>query len=489
MSHPLKGRKSRLFAGLTGGLLLSACGTQAVTPTAAHVSSFRHLFRQRSLAAAFPQSWRMYGGTPTHNSSFRATGPAGLMRGYSWNTPELNALPLNAPAQDQSVLGARGAPVKTTQFLGNSVGVSAVKGVIYSESDMGKLYALNAKTGAQLWQASGDNSFMGNPVVAHGVVVAGAGDTGFSFSQVMKYVHGQTPVRGLGWAAIYGFNQKTGKQLWRVPTVGEDMSSLAERHGIVYEGTGDGHVLALNIHTGQQLWSTNVTGFDSMSSAAISGNLLYVGFSDPNYLYALNATTGQIVWKQTVAGVANTGMGDNSPAVDPAHNIVIQDSVVNANPTTKTMNLEAFAMNAQTGAVLWQTLLGNGPAPPAYKASISAIHGGVVYVGNPATSTLSALNEFTGKVLWQFAVPNAGPAGATRGGAIYAHHIVWLAAGPNLYALNPANGQLLGTTVGGGRYGIVTPVIVGGTMYLGNSWGWTQAVPLSKIFAGWKSFR
>ncbi|MCY0885666.1 MAG: hypothetical protein OWV35_07245, partial [Firmicutes bacterium] len=83
--------------------------------------------------------------------------------------------------------------------------------------------------------------------------------------------------------------------------------------------------------------------------------------------------------------------------------------------------------------------------------------------------------------LWTFHYPNAGPAGAGRGSPAYADGVLWSAAGSTLYALNPANGQLLGSYTPGGRFGIVNPVIVGGTMYLDNSYDWIQAVPLTRI--------
>lgn len=439
---------------------------------------------------AYPTSWPMYAGKPSHNSAFSAPASAqGLWKGYNWNFAEARAIPLSSPlAYDQSVLGLRGAPVKTTQTIGNSVGVTVVNGIVYAEEAAGYVYAVNAATGQLIWNAQGNNAMMGNPIVENGVVVVTTGDTGFSFSQVQKYAKGKPAIRGMGFAAIYGFNAATGAKLWRVPTVGEDMSSVGYANGMVYEGTGDGHVIAVNIHTGATAWSTNVGGFDSMSSMAVSGNELLVGFSNPNYLYAINATTGTVMWKQTVAGLANTGVGDNSPSVDTHNGVVIQDSVVNPQPTSTggtTMDLQVWAANSTTGAILWQTNLGRGAAPPAYKAGLSMIHKGVVYVGSPITSKFYALDEATGKILWQFQIPNAGPAGGGRGGAVYYHNVLWLAAGPNVYALNPKTGAVLGQRPGGGRYGIVNPVIVGGTMFLDNSWGWIQAMPLSSIYPAW----
>ncbi len=460
------------------GCLLGACGQ----PVGAAVST------PAAPASAFPASWPMYGSSGTHNAAFGAPASAvGLNKGYSWNFAELSALPLSGPARDQSVLGARRAPVKTTQSLGNAVGVSVVGGVVYSESDMGRLYAINAATGKQIWKARGNNAFMGNPLVEHGIVVAGTGDTGFSFNQLLNFKKGAPIVRGLGWSSIYAFDAKSGKKLWEVSTRGEDMASLAYSHGLVYEATGGGRVLALSLRTGKVAWAKRVGGFDSMSSVAIAKGVVLAGFSNPNYVYALDASTGRVLWRQSVASIANTGMGDNSPAVDASKGIVIQNSVVDANAAAKTMNSKVFAMSLATGKLLWQTKLGVGSPPPAYKAGVATIANGVVYVGSPSLSTMFALSETTGKILWRFHITGAGPAGAGRGGATYYHGVLWLAAGPYIYAVNPKTGTLLGKKLGGGRYGLVNPVIVGGTMYLGNSWGWTQAVPLSSVYPKWRS--
>jgi outer membrane protein assembly factor BamB len=86
----------------------------------------------------------------------------------------------------------------------------------------------------------------------------------------------------------------------------------------------------------------------------------------------------------------------------------------------KTTDLAVYAMNADTGNILWSTDLGRGSAPPAYESGMALIQNGVVYVGSPVTSMLYALDEFTGKILWTFSFANSGPAGAGRGNAVLA---------------------------------------------------------------------
>lgn len=468
-----------LLIGLVTTLVVAACSSPS--PSSAQQTG-------ASLSRYYPQHWSLYAATPEHNAAFElpSGAPEVLVKGVSWAFQEDGALPLDGPPKDSAVLGPRLAPVKTTQFLGNAVGVTVYKGIVYTESDMMHVYANDAVTGKLLWAANTDNAAMGNPVIADGVVLVGSGDTGFSFEQVMAFARHQPVVRGLGWSAVYGFDWLTGKQLWRLPTLGEAMPSLACRGHVCYEATGDGHIYAIEAKTGRVMWKTEVGGFDSMSSLNLYDDLVLAGFTLPNYLYALDADTGKVIWKQTVENVASTGMGDNSPTVDAQKGIVIQNSVVDGDPVTRTTDSEVFAMDARTGKILWQTKLGRGPSPPAYKAGVAMIHDGVVYIGSPNTSRFFALDEETGRIRWSLPIPEAGPAGAGRGAATFYHGLLWLAAGPNVFAIDPSDGHVLGQMRPGGRFGIVNPVIVGGTMYLDNSWGWVQAIPLDKVYAGWR---
>ena len=50
-----------------------------------------------------------------------------------------------------------------------------------------------------------------------------------------------------------------------------------------------------------------------------------------------------------------------------------------------------------------------------------------------------------------------------------------------LYVLDPANGRETGSVKIGGRMGIISPTIVGGTAYLANTWDWIVAVPVGNF--------
>lgn len=428
------------------------------------------------IAKYYPQQWLQYQANPEHDSAFTvpADAPKDIKDGVQWKFAGHNALPLDGPAYQDN-------PVNTTQRIGFATGVSVANGMVFGGQSARRVYAVNAVTGKEVWAFSAINEIMNTPVVADGLVFAGAGDTGFDFSKLLAFKDGKPVSRGLGFSGYYALDAKTGKQVWRYDTKGEAMPGALYKDGTLYFGTGDGNVYALDGKTGKEKWKTNIGGFVSMSSTNALGNLLYVGSSAPNFVYALDINTGQIVWKQTIPGIANTGMGDNSPAVDPKSGLVIQNSVVDSNSQDKTIDVAAFAMDAKTGQIKWQTKLGRGPTPPAFKAGVPMVQGDRVYMGSPATSKLYALSLSDGHILWTLDIPHAGKAGAGRGSPTYYQGKLYLAAGSNVFKINPDNGKIEGQAQLGGRFGIVNPVIVGGTMYLANSWGWILAVPLTSI--------
>ncbi len=449
--------------------------------------------------ASFPASWTSYAGGQDHNSAYDAPkgAPSWVQSGVRWNFAESAAVPFNQSYADVQQLGDRSAPVKMTQNLGNAVGVTAVGGIIYAESDDYHLYAIDAQTGQQLWESYPlANTPMGNPIVANGMIYVTVGDTGFPFSQLLKFYLNNgnfSLTRGLMYSAIYAFSQQTGRLVWRQDFHGEAMASPVVVGSTVYEPTGGGTLWAFDGATGAVKFETPMGGFDSMSSPntytdpTTKKTEIIVGTSNSSNVVAIDASSGAVNWKQpTNLSIFNTGMGDNSPAVDQANGLIFQDSVVDFNQKAGTVNLAVYAMDAKTGAVVWSTTLGSGATSPAYKSGVIMVHHGVVYVGSPVTSQLFALNEATGKELWSFNYQNAGPAGAGRGGAVYYHGILWVASGPTIYSINPSSGAEISSYSPGGRFGIVNPVIVGGTMYLDNSYDWVQAIPLTTIDPGFK---
>ena len=176
---------------------------------------------------------------------------------------------------------------------------TVANGVVYVSAegaypfDFGPTYgvlALDAKTGAQLWNYSTGYAAESSPAVAGGVVYAIFYD-----------------------GSMYALNATNGQKLWNY-TVGSPKvlapfpnissgnldASPTVVDGVVYAASDNGNVYALNSKSGAKLWSCT-TDNGTLSTPAVDDGILYVGSSDDN-IYALNATTGAKLWNYATSG-------------------------------------------------------------------------------------------------------------------------------------------------------------------------------------------
>ena len=235
--------------------------------------------------------------------------------------------------------------------VGSSAAVAS--GVVYVGSDDGNVYALNASTGALLWQYS--IAAESSPAVASGVVYVSSED-----------------------GCVYALNAGTGTLFWRNCTGIRLASSPAVANGVVYVSLLTGNVYALSASTGSRLWQYSTVAPNYMySSPAVADGVVYIGSGDG--VYALNASTGALLWKYTTGNSVNS-----SPAV--ANGVVYVGSA----------DHNVYALNAGTGALLWKYTTG------AEVYSSPAVANGVVYVGSedhrvyafgPSRSALPAVSQ------------------------------------------------------------------------------------------------
>lgn len=303
------------------------------------------------------------------------------------------------------------------------------------------------------------------------------------------------------WAGnLYAVNKKTGQQIWKVsiaaasgaagdkarvtPTVTDDKVIVGTQGNILFGGGSGGKVLAFDKYTGALLWSTTADAHAAAiitQSATVYNGKVYVGVASqeealaafvPGYvlsfrgsMLALDLNTGAIVWKtyMTPEGYTGNAVWGSSPAIDTKRNQVyvatgnnysVPDDVLQCvrdaagDPDEQSACLPAndyfdsiMALDLNTGAVRWATraipydawtvdcipFFGDGdlcpePAGPDYdfgqapalftvKPSGNGKPQDVVGAGQKS-GQYWALNPDTGSVRW---VTQAGP-GGTAGG-------------------------------------------------------------------------
>jgi outer membrane protein assembly factor BamB len=335
----------------------------------------------------------------------------------------------------ETVLGVNsvgGLQLKWKNTIGNFGGAiqsspAVVNGVIYSGSDGGNVYALNASTGVLLWSFSTNGyAVSSSPAVANGIVYVGSGD-----------------------GNVYALNASTGGLLWSygVGAFPGVESSPAVVNGVVYVSSYEGNVYALNASTGAKLWSSDTGAIIYYSSPAVANGVVYAcngtveSSQGPGIIVALNASTGAKLWSYDTGA----SIGVSSPAV--ANGVVYVGSD----------NGNVYALNASTGALLWKYTTGS------YVYSSPAVANGVVYIGS-GDGNVYALNASTGAKLWSYTAGDtviSSPAVAN--GVVYVASSYYSGRGI-LYALNASTGAKLWS------YSVESqssaPTIVDGTVYM-----------------------
>jgi len=221
---------------------------------------------------------------------------------------------------------------------------AVVHNVVYVGSFDGKLYAVNAQTGAPVWSFRTDGPVNSSPAVDENTVYFSSLD-----------------------GNVYAVDASTGNERWRFKTKGERRFTAPGIHGItpktqlmadpydvllsspnvsdgtVFVGSGDHHVYALDAATGKVRWAFQ-TGNVVHASPAVYHDTVYIGSWD-RYFYALDAHTGAVRWKFAT--------GDDH---DIYNQVGIQGSAAVANGSVYfgARDSTFYALDAQTGALRWK---------------------------------------------------------------------------------------------------------------------------------------
>lgn len=316
---------------------------------------------------------------------------------------------------------------------------AVVGATIYAGSTDGNLYALDRESGTLKWKFEAKSRIASSPAVSGGLVYFGAYNgvfyavdaatgqqkwkfqTGGERRFAAPHLHGSTPAAesmpdpwdcylsspvvwrgvvyfGSGDGHIYALDAASGVLNWKFKTGDVVHASPAIASGTVFVGSWDSNFYALDAATGKEKWRFK-TGDDPdihnqvgiQSSAAVMDGVVYFGCRDSN-LYALDAATGQKKW----AFPTNGSWVITSPAVkDGKVYFATSDSGL------------FYELDTKSGGVVFSLKFQGWPT-----FSSPAIAGSMLYVGSTA-GRLNAINLESQKIAWTFdtdAARQNGPA-------------------------------------------------------------------------------
>jgi outer membrane protein assembly factor BamB len=263
-------------------------------------------------------------------------------------------------------------------FRDNSSGylpLAAAGGRVFAVGS-GRVAALSAATGAQLWSVPASGVEPGFPPRAPTYFVV--------------YANGVVCVLGAG-GNVAGLDPRTGRQIWRSASTGSGAAAAAD-NGVLYvaETTGRGGVAALDVRTGRRRWAMPAP---SVASTLLVLDSVIAGTpsASPSYeagqlTFALDKATGRLLWR------ANFDTGTYSRIAGEGDRVYVHVDLLSGAVTEGTA---IYALAARSGRMLWRRTF-----PSQSIGGMIVAAGGLVY-GGFQEGILRALSPATGAGIWQ----------------------------------------------------------------------------------------
>ena len=276
---------------------------------------------------------------------------------------------------------------------------AVVNGIVYVGSSDKHIYAIDLKTGKQVWSKVLDDEIEASPTVIDNVVYIGTLAGTFyalnteSGAEQWKFGTGNKIIGGANWfrdkenhlnilvgsydSILYCLDAGTGKPLWKYATGNFINGSPAVNDKYCAFGGCDAVIHIINISDGTKSGEID-TGAYIAGSAAIRGDYVYVGNYDGEVLKA-SLSTHEVVWRYRIA----KGPFVSSPAVT-------DDAVV-----TGGGDMNVHCIDIKTGKARWTY------------TTLDAVDSSPVIVGDRVLAgsedgRLYMLNLPDGKLVWSY---------------------------------------------------------------------------------------
>jgi len=301
-------------------------------------------------------------------------------------------------------------------------------GTLYAADVKGRVSALDAATGREIWKVDVDDELSGGPGSGEGLVLVGTVD-----------------------GDVVALDASTGAKRWTSRVSSEVLSTPAVAQGVVVVHSLDGHLTGLDVSDGKQRWLyervASGLGLRGSSSPVVSGGNVICGLAGGKVV-AVEAATGFPAWETTITLPA--GRTELERVVD----ILGDPLLLSGQVFVGTYQGEVAALYESSGQVAWRRKVSS--------FGDLATDGSALYLSDDQ-SLVWAVDSRDGAALWK--------QDALRGRKLSAPAAVggWVVVGDfegYLHWLSPQDGRLVGRTrVGSAPIG-AQPKAVDGTLYV-----------------------
>jgi outer membrane protein assembly factor BamB len=241
-------------------------------------------------------------------------------------------------------------------------------GIVYVGTPARFVYAVDAKTGKEIWRFETSGQVSGAPSVHNGCVYFGQ--------------------QG-GNEEMYCVDAKTGNPVWS-SKVGWVWTTSTPDNTRVYTGTVDGRIVALDANTGKELWE-HLTNGGVYPAPAVDNIHVYTGSWDGQY-FAINKKTGKVVWAHSSFG----GLPDSAAGILWRNMYICRTDG------------RLCGLDRETGKLYWafedprkgqgMTVMNSTPSCSGDKTFVST---SIDHDGAALGATLYCISNKTGEQLWK----------------------------------------------------------------------------------------
>jgi outer membrane protein assembly factor BamB len=350
------------------------------------------------------------------------------------------------------------------------------RGVVFIGTNAGTLYAIRARDGRTIWKHHVANALMSAPLLYRGLVIVGEGN------EDTPHPAGGAPVHvGTGESALIAFDRKSGARRWISRLHGSGMPTPAIVDGVLVHHDGSGRITGMDPMTGRLLYERDLHSIASMSAALPIDATSYVTSGVlSNAVWKIDASSGRVQWRSSAFPQNASGIGDCPLAGDGAHvfgEYVVPDGASTESPTGQNAREHAYALDAHTGALLWDQPLEDGPLPINNEAGIPVVDRGVLYIGGATAPWVNALDAKTGHVLWRKHIY-----GPVKSAFVVKDRTLYFGdLSGYLWALDARTGAVIGGESLPTSFNVGSGIAIGNTFIIGSFTGSVYAVPLQAI--------
>lgn len=358
---------------------------------------------------------------------------------------------------------------------------------VHGTDQRGFLIALDAFTGARLWQREVSNWIHGDPVIFQGRAFA---------------TYGSYPMNAPG--GVTAVDLKTGNPVWSLPVNMGIMPAPAldsATQTLVVAG-GDGVIRMLDPVTGSVKSTAPLGSPNAMASPRIDDDgIVYLG-ADTS-LFSFSTRTGRFNWTYRSPNLVEIGtpppaltdtvvftQGTQSLSVWQAFRELPFDRFVQFGREAYDLSDNRLSTHAKwfeeqwllaidrrDGHLLWQQPLGVGRIILRNNSGIPVVSDDQVFISSPVSRTISAFNAATGQPLWK------QPLDAIHVGAVTVidDDLVLGDRSGDIILLRDSDGARVGRCHVGAPFSPTAPLVVGKTMFAATRDGWVYATPYDSL--------